>query len=63
MSGFFCASVSCDMLARYLKSEKKPFSNGAVPLNFGAKFWPLIGILGGFAACLAIWEGKRFVWE
>jgi hypothetical protein len=37
------------MSARYSKLEKKRLSDGAVPLNFGAKFWPLIGILGGFA--------------
>jgi hypothetical protein len=49
MLRFFCALVSCDMLARYLKLEKKQLSNSAVPLNFSAKFWPLIGILGGFA--------------
>jgi hypothetical protein len=37
------------MLARYSKLEKKQLSDGAVPSNFGAEFWPLIGILGGFA--------------
>jgi hypothetical protein len=49
MSHFFCALVSCEMSARYSKSEKKRLSDGAVPSNFGAEFWPLIGILGGFA--------------
>jgi hypothetical protein len=49
MSRFFCASVSCEMSARYSKSEKKQLSDGAVPSNLGAEFWPLIGILGGFA--------------
>jgi hypothetical protein len=49
MSYLFCALVSCDMSVRYSKSEKKRLSNGAVPSNFGAEFWPLIGILGGFA--------------
>jgi hypothetical protein len=37
------------MSARYSKSEKKRLSNSTVPLNFSAEFWPLIGILGGFA--------------
>jgi hypothetical protein len=37
------------MSARYSKSEKKQLSDSTVPLNFGAEFWPLIGILSGFA--------------
>jgi hypothetical protein len=49
MLRFFCTSVSCDMSARYSKLEKKQLSDGAVPSNFSAEFWPLIGILGGFA--------------
>jgi hypothetical protein len=37
------------MSARYSKSEKERLSDGAVPSNFGAEFWPWIGILGGVA--------------
>jgi hypothetical protein len=46
---FFCALVSYKMSERYSKSEKKWLSNGAVPSNLGAEFWPWIGILGRFA--------------
>jgi hypothetical protein len=49
MLRFFCALVSCEMSARYSKLEKKRLSDSAVPSNFGAEFWPLIGILSGFA--------------
>jgi hypothetical protein len=58
MLRFFCSLVSCDMLARYSKSEKKQLSDGAVPLNFGAEFWPQIGILGGFAVMFGDMGGE-----
>jgi hypothetical protein len=58
MSRFFYASVSCDMSVRYSKSEKKRLSDGVVPSNFGAKFWPRIGILGGFTVMFGNMGGE-----
>jgi hypothetical protein len=58
MLRFFWTSVSCDMSARYSKSEKKRLSDSAVPSNFGAEFWPWIGILGGFAVMFGNMGGE-----
>jgi hypothetical protein len=49
------------MSARYSKSEKKQLSDSTVPLNFGAEFWPLIGILSGFAVMFGDLGGET-VW-
>jgi hypothetical protein len=46
------------MSARYSKSEKKQLSNGTVPSNFGAEFWPWIGILGGVAVMFGNMGGE-----
>jgi hypothetical protein len=45
------------MLVRYSKLEKKRLSDGAVPSNLGAKFWPWIGILGRVVVMFSNVEG------